>query len=341
MVMVEREALVITSEEEAWVALQAVLDGRYDDRPEPEIVFQGWPTYHIHLENGESSITPSMMEGFIALQEGIYRTHTLLQRGTRNLNVITDEEKRALEIEVKVGGGSSSFDIDPKEVLNTLITQMGAHMDGGQYLILALTIAVLWFGRSSLRDYLQHLKEKREAEVVSRDKALMLQGQQFSSEEETRRMRILVSALGENAKLPAIEEEANLAKLGLLKSLPEDGESTVAGVVISGDVAHEIIKNPRRRSEDVVVDSLFSILRVDTTAPDGFRVRLFDLDNEITITAGVQDLLLSEQQRNIIRAAEWSKTPIRATIEAKRRGTELIDAVIRSVEAARAHAPPV
>ena len=81
------------------------------------------------------------------------------------------------------------------------------------------------------------------------------------------------------------------------------------------------------------IEGEFVIERVDTTVPDGFRVRLKSVDGEMTLSAGVQDALISQEQREVIQSAEWGKVPLRVKLDAKERRGLIIEATIREVEA--------
>lgn len=322
---------VIRNEEDAWKLLQAALEGKLELGPSPEIRFEGWPKLQISLDIADSTITPPLMAALLDLQVAIYRTHALYRYGASNVSRLREEEKRALEFVVKVGAGSSLFDIDGQQALNELINAVAGNMDGTDVVILGLGVAILLFGRLAWKDYLDSRARTRTEEVQSADRRAQLEHVQFMSDAETERAKILANAISESPQLPRVDEEADDARHSLLKSIPPSANVRIGDADLDADLAHELAKNARRRSEEVVFSGEFAILRVDTTVPDGFRVRLQNLDDASTFSAGVQDILISEEQRRVIREAEWAKEPIAAKISAKLRGEQLVDAVISDV----------
>lgn len=331
------EEIVISSEEDAWNVLEMALLGAFENVEHPAIRFDGWPRFQIRLSVPDATITPSIMEGFIELQDAIYRTHAILYRGSADLRPLTRDEREGLEFTVKVEGGSSIFEIDGQQAIEELLKVLAAEMEPTHWIIVILSVSVLFFGRLAWKDYLEERAKTRGEEIKSREKRELIENLRYLSEQETERLKILATALGESDRLPAVEEVIDDGRKAVLKSIPEGVSAVLGDAEIEGVQARELAKSERRRSEEVTVEGTYAILRVDTTAPDGFRVRLQNIHDETTLTAGVQDIMISEPQRVIIREAEWAKVPIHVRIDAKLRGDQLIDAVIKDVHAVDRH----
>jgi len=277
------------------------------------------------------------MAGFVELQKTLYRSYALVEYGAPNINWLSNEERAALEFKVQVRRGSSEYKLLSDDVLLQLGSKLIEHMDPTHLVITVVSLATLLFGRLAWKDYLQSRTETRREEIQTQEKRDLLEGVQFLSELETERVRILADALGQTDELPQVDEGMDEARREFLKRLPRDSMAIIGDAEVDGEVAHELIKNPRHRSEEILIEDTFRILRVDTTAPDGFRVRLKNLEENLTLTAGVRDIMISEQQRRIIRRAEWAKVPVIAQIQAKRRGQHIVGAVIIEVNRVDEH----
>lgn len=330
-------AIVIRNEDDAWKVLEAALGGEFDDSERPEIRFQGWPRLQIRLEIADSTITPSIMAGFIELQTAIYRTHAILYRDSIDLRPLTRDEREGLEFTVKVEPGSSNFDIDGQQVIEELLRVLASDMDGVHWVITIVSVALIGFGRLAWKDYLEDRAKTRSEEIKSRERRETLENIRYLSGQETERLKTLVRALGESDRLPRVDEAVDEGRRAVLKSIPEHVHAVIGGAEIDGAQARELAKSERKRSKEVTIEGNYSIRRVDTTAPDGFRVRLQNIDDETSLTAGVQDVMISEKQRAVIREAEWAKRPVWARIFAKQRGDQFIDAVIEEVRAVERH----
>jgi hypothetical protein len=331
----ETPAFRVADESAAWDILKRALGGEFDDlEAPPQIEFDKWVSLRIRLGIGESTITPTEMHGLLAVQEALYRTYAILKYDTRLLTSLSDEEKQYLEIVVKVSPGSSIFDIDLQELLRRALEKAGDKMEARHWIIMFVTVSLLITGNVTYSDYLNHMAQIRKEEVISEDKKAMLEAQTFVSAQETERMKILAEALSENPQLSRVEEEVNHAKKELLKSLPEEGNSEINGIVISGEIAHEIIKTARQPSEDIEFAGVYKILRVDASVSRGFRVKLESVETGDTFTTGVEDILKSEQQVQLLKDAEWAKRPVLVTVAGKVRRGRIVQAVITAVKEA-------
>lgn len=334
--MADGGGIVIRNEDDAWKYLELAVAGEFDAADDVNINFEGWPTLTIKVQLPEATITPAIMAAFVDLQEAIYRGHAEIRYGKSDLRTLTADEREALEFRVKVEPGSSIFGIEGKEVLNSLTEAMKETMTPAAWVIIVLGVSLTWFGETAWHDYVDHRTQIRLAEVKSKEKQDLLAGLLGLSKQETERMKIMGQAVQQRGELSRAEEHADNAKKSVLKAMPEGDNVEIGRSVIHGSQARELAKSERRRSAPIVLRGVYAILRVDATAPDGFRVRLQRIDDGSTLTAGVQDVLISGKEREMIQEAEWAKKPIWLRIDAKRRDSEIVDAVIKE---AKEHRP--
>src|SRR5438105_304194 len=90
------------------------------------IVLGDWASLHIYLPQSdiESAITPPFMEAFLVLQKQLYQFAALTTVGTADAGQLTDAEKRQLQLNVIVTGGSSNLETRLKEPLEALLKKM-------------------------------------------------------------------------------------------------------------------------------------------------------------------------------------------------------------------------
>src|SRR5262249_53139492 len=88
----------------------------------------------------------------------------------------------------------------------------------------------------------------------------------------------------------------------------------------------------------VRLTGLYRVGKVDTTAPDGFRVTLIDVKTGEEISASLIDAIISAEHRDAIQAAEWNKQPVLVELTARKLRKRIVDAVV--IDARHANPPP-
>ena len=323
--------IVIRSENDAWDVLRRALDGEFD-KYAPDIEFSGWPSLVIKVEIPKQTITPPLMVGFLAFQNAIYRSYSILKHETRNINKLTEEEKRALEISIYVSDGSSVFKAFAERLAKELSKVLRDKLEARHWVIIIVSVSLMYFSHSAYHDYLKNQLEERKAHVQLEEKRVLLESQKFLSAEETKKLELFARAMGEHKELPRLGAEVDISRQTILKGIGKTGDASIAGAEVSQELARELAKNPRHVSEKIEIQGEFRILNVDTTHPEGFRVRLERVTDKLRLTAGITDIMVSEKQREIIKNAEWEKKTVILTIDAKRRGDQIVDAIIKDAK---------
>lgn len=319
----------ISNEEEAFEYLRKLVDKEIQGE-QCHVTFDGWPSLNIHVvgEKFDSSLTPSLMKGFLELQKGINRSYCLVKYGTPNTNVLTNQERQDLEIQVKVGKGSTTTSIDLQSLLTNIGSKVIDKMDPTTLAITLVSLGLIWAGKTSYAQYLEHRRQIRETEVKSEETREMLTNQRFLSEQETERTRLLTKTLASNIQISALNNVATDSKSALIKELGTSSKSTIQGIEIEGETATELSKNARRKSIDVAFNALFRILLVDSSDPDCFKVRLKNIETKDEFTAKVQDYSLDSKFIRALQYGEWSKTSIQLVVSAKSIDNDIKNAVV-------------
>ncbi len=327
-------AKTIRNEDDAYELLASYYDDQAILREDFEIKFDGWPVLEIKISGDKfsSTITPTVMKGLIDFQKAIYRSYALSKYNSFNINKLTKSEKDDLEIQVKVSKGSSHLGIDFQAALEKFMMGLANKMEPTQIVIIILGIALLYFGHSALRMYLQGRKETRLSEIKSKEAAELIASQKFASEQETKKMEIIAGITNKNKVMGNAKAYAYEAHTGLLKSVKSADSAELQGIEIGGDVAEELVKNARKKAIEVRLDGEYRILAVDATNKDGFKVKIMDTGTLDKFNALVQDKTLDNKYKQIIQEAEWSKSPVKLVINARDVGGEIRGASILSAD---------
>lgn len=334
----ELPELVIHSEDEAFALLKLALEGNLP--PWASVRFDGWPKLEIYLKGKDfdSSLTPPVMKGLLEFQKGIYHSYAVAKYEDASRR-LTDEEKKALEIVVKVESGSSDLSVDFQELAVKFIEQIGGKMDSTHVLILGLTFLVLHFGKAALTSYLDNRKEVRLREVSDETQRKTLEMLTFQSEKETERLVIVTQALAQKPQAQEMAAIANDSKTELLRGLVEAEQARVSGVSFSGPAAMSLVQNARRESEEIRLDGTYRLFKLDWTDQSKLRVKVWNTQTGQELDAILENDTLSGAYKDLLRKAEWDRTPVQLKINARRVGGTLRGATILEVSAAP-HPPP-
>lgn len=325
--------IIIKTEEDAYEFLEKSLKGELVLKLS-DIQFEGWPKLKMHLvgDKYHQTITPPVMKGLLEFQRSLYRSYAISRYNTPNIRILSREEREEFEIEVKVSDGSSGYEIDLQELLIRLIEQVGAKMEPVHLITLVLGIGVLYTGQSALRLFLDNRKEVREKELRSEDQRAQIEALNFSSEQETKRAQIIAGLVDKYPRMESIRKDAYQANTALLKGVASADEGLFRGVSLDGDIARVLTTNARLLSEQIRLDGDFRIMRVDSSDPAVFRVRVLNIESGEQIDAIVQELSLSRRARLILQEAEWNRQPVRLLINAKENRGEIRSAIILRVD---------
>jgi hypothetical protein len=335
------ESFVIHNEQEAFDFLEKLNNGTISIGSQP-LKFDGWPTMHIHLqgEKFNGTITPTIMKGLLELQKNIYQSYGLIRYGDANTQRLTKEERDELEINVKVSGGSSNYDINFQELLTTIFSATVGKMTPDAALVLVLGFSLMYFSASSLKTFLDNRKEIRLRDIESEEQRASIEALRFSSEQETKRTEILTQAMSHQPIFNAMSEHSKDFKTVMLKALSVSESISLQNVEISGDIAQELSINARRTWQDARLDGVFRIYSVDSSNLTQLKVKIQNISNNNIVIAIVQDQTMDSRHRTAIQNAEWSRQAIELTINAKELNGDFKDAVIIAAKEISQPQPP-
>lgn len=327
-----QNGLTIRSEEDAYDLLKKLVDKSVNVNDQ-QLSFEGWPTLTLRLQGdgNQSTITPPVMKAFLELQQGIYRSYAVAKYNTPHKR-LTNEEKAALEIRVKVEPGSSMFSIDMQQLLERLCHELVGKMDPTTILISVIGAGVIWAGQSMYKHYLDQRTDVRKAEIKSEADRALLEQLKFGQEQETKRAEIMAAAFGQNARLQTIANISEDTKAALIKRSASADVIEIQGVELTGEVADELVKNARRKSEEIRLDGMYRILNVDSSNPEEFKVKVKCQASGDEFVAKVQDKTLEGRYLEALKDSEWKRKPVRLQVNAKSLDDVIKDAIVIRAE---------
>jgi len=323
--------IVIRSEDDAWRALEAALgDDTGKDSPVKSIKFSGWPNLHIYLDVERSTLKATEMVALVEFQQALWRSFALVKCGEANIALLTDEERSALELNFVISGGSLDIAAKAYEVLEPYLPEVIKKMEGKHVAVCVVGVALIFFGGDVWKAHLQTRLEEHKATQAHSERMEELSGRRFVSEQETKRMRMLDEAYKQVLVLRDAKEQADEARIAVLKSMPPEANTKLQGIAIGGSAANELARNVPHVGKKVTLEGRFAIERVDARNPAGFRVALRDLRFGTKFTA-----LLDKDAKglqDIVERAFFDKVPFKAVIETFRKNGKIHDATIQSAE---------
>ncbi|WP_296125440.1 hypothetical protein [Pseudomonas sp. Ga0074129] len=325
--------LAITDEEQALDAIKRFLEG---EKLDGDLKLEGWPKLRVRLvgEKFDGTITPTVMKSFIELQNLVYRSYAIAQYGTDDTRKLSKEERDELEIEVKVEEGSSIFEVDFQDVLVKFATKAAEQMTPEMIAVTVLGLGVLWVGKTSYVAYLNHRREIRQAESKTEEQREMLQGIERLSKQETERLKIIENMMIRQPALAQVGRQAYDTQTEMLRGFASADQSTVGDITVASDTASELITNARRKTVEQRLDDYYRILRVDSSNPDEFRVKVRKNRGTLEFEAVVEDSFLNAEMKEVLQYAEWERTVVLLRINAKVLDASIKQAVILGVERA-------
>lgn len=321
------EPIKIKNEGDAFETIERFLAG--DAFPEG-IKLEGWPKLKIRLvgEKFHSSLTPSVMKSFIELQNLVYKSYAIAQYDTEDTRRLSKDERDELEIEVKVEEGSAIFEINLQDVLVKFAEKAGEMMPPELIAATILGLGVLWVGKTTFSAYLNYRKDIRATEAKTEEQRAVLLSVEAMSKQETARLEVLTKLIKERPKLQTINREVYDSRTEMLRGFSSAEEATIGDIVVPQEVTQELVTNARRKAVEKRLDGYYRITRVDSSNPDAFKVKVRRHKSLVEFEAVVEDTSLTGNKKEILQYAEWERTTVFLSINAKELDGEIKQAVV-------------
>jgi hypothetical protein len=101
--------LAVRSEDDAWTLLARGLNETTPDLDLSTLALIGWPEIRAVITPGDGSISPELSTAMKALQSSMWRAFALLVHGRARVSLLTQAEKKSLEVPQWVEPGSTRW----------------------------------------------------------------------------------------------------------------------------------------------------------------------------------------------------------------------------------------
>jgi hypothetical protein len=303
-----------------------------------KIEFGDWAAVRVYLPQPEvnSAITPPYMEAFLALQKQIYQLAALTESGVADSGQLTEAEKRELQLNVVVSGGSSNLESRLEKPLLALLKKMVGKLSGKQSAIVIVALAGMFGTYWCLSAWLDHTKQIKIEEIKSKDHVAALQALQFANKQESEAFRKVISILEQQGSVGkrAVDAIAQTNE-ALLKAASSTPKSTINQVEITKQEADILRISPRKKAEPKVVQQRIKVVDINTADPYDLQVVLVDPSRNAQYRIRLKDDLFAGDNRKALFAALESREMIWAELAMRE-----IDGEVKSVQLQRIIEPP-
>lgn len=301
----------IRSEDDAFALLQAALRDEFRDQ-NVMLDFAHWPLLQVAYEGDgyDSTITPKMAESLVELQHAINRSYTRLVRGQASANVLTREERRAIEFKAKVEKGSSLVTVDMSQIASRLASDMVGKMTGTELVIAIIGVALVSGSAVAYKWFLAARSEDKKVEQSTKERIAL-------SEQETERLRIMSRAFEAQPALRGIHEDFDGVRHDFVRSVGDAETVKLQGMSLSSDEARQIAATPRSKSEEVQLNGQYLISKIDWSKDPQAKLLLFSQDEaQLEFNAWLNTENLSADQKEMLKTCEWGRQKVYFSINA-------------------------
>ena len=319
--------LIVGSEEQAFELLRKALANELADQPYV-LEFDNWPVLTLRFvgEGYSSTITPRIAEALIELQHAMNRSYARLARHAGNANVLTKEERKAIEFKAKVDEGSSLITVDLGDYAEALTAALVGKMTGTELVVTILGIAISGASLLAYKAFLASRSEDKKVDLATRQ-AVQL------SQLEAQKLEVLSRALTQRPALRASHEDFDGVRHDILKSVGDAAQLDVQGLALTQEQAQAIAMTPRSKAEEVQLNGNYRIVKLDWSKADEVRISLYGVDTAPReFVAAMRAHNLTAQNIERLKACEWERKPVYLSINATVLRGEVTTATIVDVD---------
>ncbi len=274
------------------------------------LVFDNWPKVEIRLTGThyEGTITANAAQMLIEYQKAF--EHAFLELAKPNASRLTNAEKKDLAITAEVKKGSTLLTLDLNAALTQLSTQLVGKMTPNDILIALLGLGTIAGSAFVAKAFFQ-------ARATRLTRNAELDAQIKMSQEETKRLDVVTKAMAVQPKLAHVKDDFDNARDAVLRNASDANTLSLDGVTMSAVQAVQMARQPRESSKEAQLNGVYYITGVswpdDVTA--NLDLRALDSSREFKATLNTESLL--PKDRSLIAQAEWDRTPLYLSINAK------------------------
>lgn len=312
----------VPDEASAWQLLHDAISDKLPDGT-IQLEFGDWPVLHLKYkgERFDSSLTTSVMEGFIELQQNIYRLFAKLNYNDSRSRVLTLDQRKALEIMIKVNPGCSELSAFLNFAIEKITSGAINKMEAKHWVIILLAGILGLTSSSVCKSYLQSQNEIKQTDLkVS------------LSREETKRLEIMASAVRQVPYVASMHQDAEEVKNKFLKSTRSADSIVISGQEIQRDQALKLVRKPRAASIECRLDGEYRIIKVDSSDIDHFTVVVMGRDGKSFHAVLQNDTVSKSRNMERLQEAEWKRNYISLEINGREVRGEVTTATILGIK---------
>ncbi|WP_108819101.1 hypothetical protein [Pseudovibrio sp. Alg231-02] len=311
------EVFEICSEDDLFDAVKNLESGSwYQDQ---HIQFVGWPRYQVRLRGDDFSggIPTRMFQPLAGLQRTIDRAYARTVYGKDRK--LSDAEKEKTELIVYLEHGSSIFNTDLTEVLNTMAGKAVGKMTGPQITATVLGVAAIVATSYATVAYINSEAAEKEVDYKIR-----------VSEEDTKRYEIIANLAKTNAELNEQLADTIAAQAQLMRKLKDTDELYVDNkYLIDGQTYKDIQRGAKKEKSYDRLDGNFMILAVESGGIDyGYRVKVKNVADGHELFVQIPQGTLDQSRQKELQAGEWDKKPVEMQINIAKIGDKIVSATL-------------
>ena len=284
----------------------------------------------------KSAITPPYMEAFLSLQRQIYQLAALSGSGVPDGGQLTEAEKRELQLNVVVSGGSSNLESRLEKPLLALLKKMVGKLSGKQATIVIVAIAGIVGTYWGISAWLDHTKQIKIQELKSKDHLAALQALEFSTKEQADAFRKVISILEKQGSIGQRAVDAiTQTNEALLKAAASTPKSSINQVEITKQEADLLRTSSRKKAEPKIVQQRIKVVDINTSDPFDLQVVLVDPSRDAQYKIRLKDDLFAGPNRKALFAALEGREMIWVELAMRE-----IEGEVKSVQLLRVIEPP-
>lgn len=300
----------IDGEAKALRVLQDALEGEFADK-NVVLSFSNWPIIEITLvgKGYDSTVTSDIAEALIEIQNAVNRSYARYVHGSANARTLTAQERQNIKFKAKVRRGSSAIEVNLGDFATRLAQELVGKMDSTELMITVVGLAMVAGSTLVSKAYLKHKSDDKKVDVDTKHALAM-------SEQETKRLEIVARAMAAKPGLKHTRDEFDDARHEILRSVGDAKSLTVNGVELPRDAANQLAATPRTKSEEVQKNGHYFIQKIDWQLLEDVKLSLKSEDGNEVFVASLSQERVTEEQREILKEAEWGRKAIYMSINA-------------------------
>lgn len=221
-----------------------------------KLTFTGWPNIKVNVKGQryENSLPSSLMEGFLTLQDELYRAFCIVKYNTPSTIYMTRAEKDALELVFCITKGSTDASAPADGFLNSLLDTAGnvmSNMDSRHKMAVLVAIVLAAGGAYAFKAHtdveLERIRANKDIEIASHKiESDKLHANTVDKAIDALREKVRVAANQEAGEKGAeIAKHVNEGYTAVVRSAQDAETITVKNTVLDKEAIQSIAKQPK------------------------------------------------------------------------------------------------